>query len=100
MITLPWLFLPLIFFLGVDIAIPLEGAASHQLKETMQTLRTAIAVFGVLMILWAIVTTQNVTGTRLVATSISHMIIAREISGQFGRTVHRELSSSPAPVLQ
>ena len=87
MITLPWLFLPLIFFLGVDIGIPLEGAASHQLKETMQTLRTAIAVFGVLMILWAIVTTQNVTGTRLVATSISHMIIAREISGQFGRTI-------------
>ena len=49
MITLSWLFLPLIFFLGVDIAIPLEGVALHQLKETMQTLKTAIAVFGVLM---------------------------------------------------
>ena len=84
-VMLSWLFLPLIFFIGFDIALPFGGVSPRQTKETLQALKTTIAVFGVLMILWAIVATQHVPGTRLVAASISHMIAAREIAGQFGR---------------
>ncbi|MDX2446411.1 MAG: hypothetical protein QNK29_04335 [Desulfobacterales bacterium] len=86
-IMLSWLFVPLLFFIGFDIAVPFGAVSPHQTKDILQALKTAIAVFGVLMILWAIVTTQHVSGARLVATSISHMIAAREISGQFGRII-------------
>ena len=84
---LSWLFVPLLFFIGFDIAIPFGILSPRQTKKTLPSLKIAIAVFGVLMILWAIVTTQHVSGTRLVATSISHMIAAREISGQLGRII-------------
>jgi hypothetical protein len=84
---LSWLFVPLLLFIGFDIAIPFGTLSPRQTKKTLQALKTAIAVLGVMLILWAIVATQHVSGARLVATSISHMIAAREISGQLGRVV-------------
>ena len=86
-IALPWLFMPLMFFIGFDIAVSMTGYPLRRSNGAMKSPKTAIVVFGVLMILWAIVITQYVTGSRLTATSISHIIAAREISGQLGRII-------------
>ncbi len=42
-----------------------DDGKTPDIRKTLPSLKTAIAVFGVLMILWAIVTTQHVNGTRL-----------------------------------
>ena len=86
-VMLPWFFMPLLVFIGFDMAVSSADYPLWPSNETMKSLKTAIVVFGVFMILWTIVTTQYVTGSKLIATSIPHIIAAREISGQLGRII-------------
>ncbi|MBW2678530.1 MAG: hypothetical protein JRD49_13320 [Deltaproteobacteria bacterium] len=86
-IALPWFFVPLLLFMGFDIGVPETGVSPGRAKASLKAIKSAIALFGVLMVLWAIVSAQHVTGERLAATSIAHMIAAREILGQSGRII-------------
>lgn len=86
-VALSWLFMPLIFFIGFDIATSMAAYPLHRANGAMKSIKTAIIVFGVLIISWAMVATQYVTASRLTATSISHIIAAREILGQSGRII-------------
>lgn len=86
-VALSWLFIPLIFFIGFDMGGAMTGDPSRRSNGAMKSIKTAIVVFGGLIISWAMVTTQYVTGSRLAATSIPHIIAAREIAGQSGRVI-------------
>jgi len=80
--VMPWLFLPLLLFVGFDMGIP-----AGQSPAAVKTVQFSIALFGGLMVLWVMVCLQYVAGDRLVSTSIAHMIAAREILGQSGRAL-------------
>lgn len=81
------LFLPLLFLLGFDMAIfPVSNSLSLS-PATVNSVKSAIAVFAGLMIFWIITALLHVDGQRLSGTSIAHLITAREIGGQAGRMI-------------
>ncbi len=81
------LFLPLLLWLGFDMAISPNGGSSNRYSATAITLKSAIAVFAGFVIFWVITALLHVDGQRLATTSIAHMIAAREIAGQTGRII-------------
>jgi len=86
-ITLPWLFLPLLLFVGFDMGLPSGRHSVSRRTVSMVAVKTAMALFGMLIILWSIAMALHVPSERLMSTSIAHMIAAREISGQTGRII-------------
>ena len=86
-IALPWLFLPLLLLVGFDMGLPSERHSVSRRNVSMTAVKTAMALFGMLIILWSIAMALHVPGEKLMSTSISHMIAARHISGQTGRII-------------
>jgi hypothetical protein len=86
-IALPWLFLPLLLFVGFDMGLPSGRHSVSRRNVSMTAVKTAMALFGMLIILWSIAMALHVPGERLMSTSIAHMIAARHISGQTGRII-------------
>jgi amino acid transporter len=85
--AMPWMFVPLIFFIGFDMADSVSDVSLHRSRTSLTWLKIAIAIFGGFAILWVVILRQHVGDVRLMATSISHIIAAREICGQVGRVV-------------
>jgi len=86
-IALPWLFLPLLLFVGFDMGLPTGRNSVSRRNVSVIAVKTAMALFGMLIILWSIAMALHVPGEKLMSTSIAHMIAARHISGQTGRII-------------
>jgi len=85
--ALSGLFLPLLLFIGFDMAILQKGNPPGSSSAIRKSLKSGIAVFAVVMIFWSMTAVLHVDGQRLAGSSIAHLIIAREIGGQAGRLI-------------
>lgn len=86
-ISLNWIFMPLLFFVGFDLAIPMANGSPTGWAKTIKLIKTAIVVAGVILVLWAVVSMLHVSGGKLAASGIAHIITARKILGQSGRII-------------
>ncbi len=80
-------FLPLLFFIGFEMGLPIWNKSDQNVVKINYTLFMAVIFMGMIFILWGYVLLLHVPVEKLIGTSIPHMIAAKNILGDPGRFI-------------
>jgi len=80
-------FLPLLFFIGVDLGFTIWNKSDQKHPGKYNILFAAVIFMCIVFILWGYVSLKYVPAEKLIQTSIPHMIVAKNILGNPGRFI-------------
>ena len=80
-------FMPILLFIGFDLGCVVFNKTDMLYSKTVHSIFFAVSFMCILFALWGFVSLESVAPQKLANTSIPHMIAARNILGDLGRSI-------------